>query len=113
MPKNWVRFFNQDCIKGAKDKIKDNSVDLIITDPPYGINGDKFHQHYNREESFVLDGYIEIPEENYPKFCINWIEQAERILRPGGMRLPYRQRQLPPPVHPQPGSHGFNANSGV
>jgi len=84
LPKNWVRLFNQDCIEGAKDKIKDNSVDLIITDPPYGINGDKLHHHYNREESYVLDGYIEIPGDEYPDFSLRWIEQAERVLRPGG-----------------------------
>ena len=35
-------FYNGDCIRGAARYIPDNSVDLIITDPPYGINGDNF-----------------------------------------------------------------------
>ncbi len=77
-------FYNMDCIEGCKKLIKDNSVDLIITDPPYGINGDKLHKHYNRNENFVLDGYIEIPQEKYLEFSKEWIKQAERILRPGG-----------------------------
>ena len=39
-------FYNEDCITGAPKYIDDNSVDLIITDPPYGIKGDKLDKHY-------------------------------------------------------------------
>jgi site-specific DNA-methyltransferase (adenine-specific) len=78
------KFFNMDCISGCQAHIKDNSIDLIITDPPYGIQGDQLHRHYNRKEEFVIDGYVEIPAEAYPDFSRNWIAQAERILRPGG-----------------------------
>jgi site-specific DNA-methyltransferase (adenine-specific) len=76
-------FFNEDCIEGCRKHIPDNSVDLIITDPPYGIEGDKLHKHYHRKEEFVIDDYIEIPEKEYPEFSLNWIKEAERILRPG------------------------------
>jgi site-specific DNA-methyltransferase (adenine-specific) len=78
------RFFNEDCISGARTRIADRSVDLIITDPPYGIEGDRLHRHYNRNEKFVLDGYIEIPSEEYAEFSLKWIAEAERVLRPGG-----------------------------
>lgn len=78
------RFFNQDCIEGCRQHIADDSVDLIITDPPYGIRGDELHKHYNRKEDFVLDGYIEVPQEEYAQFSADWIMEAERILRPGG-----------------------------
>ncbi|MCY4445326.1 MAG: site-specific DNA-methyltransferase [Rhodobacteraceae bacterium] len=61
-----------------------SSVDLIITDPPYGIEGDKLDRHYNRDESFVLDGYVEVPSIEYPQFSEEWILEAERILKPGG-----------------------------
>ena len=77
-------FFNEDCIEGCKRHIPDNSVNLIVTDPPYGIGGDKIHKHYNRKEEFVIDGYIEVPAEEYPEFSRSWISQAHRILRPGG-----------------------------
>ncbi|MCA9434630.1 MAG: site-specific DNA-methyltransferase [Candidatus Omnitrophica bacterium] len=77
-------FFNEDCIEGCKRHIPDGSVDLIITDPPYGISGDTLHKHYNRKEEFVIDGYIEVPQEDYAEFTRNWVRQAERILRPGG-----------------------------
>lgn len=78
------RFYNEDCIEGCKRHVPDGSVDLIITDPPYGIEGDKLHKHYNRKEGFVLDGYIEVPADEYAEFSLAWIQQAERILRPGG-----------------------------
>jgi site-specific DNA-methyltransferase (adenine-specific) len=77
-------FYNGDCISGAAEHIPDDSVDLIITDPPYGINGDKLHQHYNRNEEFVVDGYVEIPQARYADFSLKWIREAERDLRPGG-----------------------------
>jgi len=76
--------FNEDCIEGCKKHIKDNSIDLIITDPPYGINGDEFHKHYARKEDYVMQGYVEIPLEEYGSFSHQWIKQAERILKPGG-----------------------------
>ena len=81
---NGNRFYNQNCIKGAENTIKSNSVDLIITDPPYGIDGDTLHKHYNRDEDYIVDGYVEIPAHEYNDFSHDWIQQAERILRPGG-----------------------------
>jgi len=74
-----------DCILGAKTHIESNSVDLIITDPPYGIEGDKLDKaHYNRNEKYVIEGYVEIPSSEYPSFSIQWINEAERVLKPGG-----------------------------
>lgn len=77
-------FFNEDCIEGCRKHIPDGSVDLIITDLPYGINGDQLHKHYNRKEAFVIDGYVEVPPDQYADFSMKWIAEAERILRPGG-----------------------------
>ncbi len=77
-------FYNGDCISGAVTHIPDNSIDLIITDPPYGINGDKLQKHYNRNEEFVIEGYVEIPQIEYADFSLKWITQAERVLKPGG-----------------------------
>jgi site-specific DNA-methyltransferase (adenine-specific) len=73
-----------DCIQECESNLTKNSVDLIVTDPPYGINGAHLHKHYHRKEEFVVDGYHEIPLEEYPKFSVDWINQAYRILRPGG-----------------------------
>lgn len=77
-------FYNEDCISGAKKYLADNSIDLIVTDPPYGISGDKLDKHYNRNEDNVISGYVELAETDYPKFSLAWIKEAERVLKPGG-----------------------------
>jgi len=78
------RFYHGDCISGCRTHIPANSIDLIITDPPYGIEGDQLHRHYYRDERYVVDGYIEVPRERYSQFSNQWIKQAERILKPDG-----------------------------
>lgn len=77
-------FYNEGCIPGARNHLKSGSVDLIVTDPPFGINGDSFDRHYNRDDSLVLAGYVDVPKEEYEKFSQDWILEAERVLRPGG-----------------------------
>jgi len=77
-------FWNENCISGAKKNIPDNSVDLMICDPPYGINGDKLDKHYNRDETNVIGGYVEVPKAEYAEFSQKWISEAARVLRPGG-----------------------------
>lgn len=76
--------YNQDCISGMKDHVANNSVDLIFTDPPYGIEGDKLDTHYHRDESNVVPGYVEVPLETYGEFSKQWITECARCLRPGG-----------------------------
>jgi site-specific DNA-methyltransferase (adenine-specific) len=77
-------FYNCDCIEGARKYLRDNTIDLIITDPPYGIGGDKLEKHYNRDESNVIEGYVEVPASQYADFSQKWIKEAERVLKPGG-----------------------------
>lgn len=78
------RFYNEDCIAGCQAHIPDASVDLIVTDPPYGIEGNTLHKHYNRNEAFVIEGYVEVPAAAYGDFSRRWITEAARILRPNG-----------------------------
>ncbi len=78
------RLYCTDAVAGAAEHLADDSVDLIVTDPPYGIEGDRLHRHYNRNEDCVIDGYIEVPACRYGDFTRAWISQAERVLRPGG-----------------------------
>ncbi len=78
-------YYNDDDYKvSSRTFLADSSIDLLITDPPYGINGDKLHVHYNRNDSFVLKDYIEIPLKEYQGFSNEWISEAKRVLRPGG-----------------------------
>jgi site-specific DNA-methyltransferase (adenine-specific) len=75
-------FWNEDATKMAKQRIQDESVDLVFTDPPFAIADPK--QVYNRDESLVVGGYIEVPKADYPRFTKRWVAEVERVLRPGG-----------------------------
>jgi site-specific DNA-methyltransferase (adenine-specific) len=76
--------YNQSCIDGMREHVTDGSVDLIFTDPPYGIDGDGLDVHYHRDESNVVQGYIDVPLTQYAKFSQEWIGECARVLRPGG-----------------------------
>ena len=76
--------YNQSCIDGMREHVADGSVDLIFTDPPYGIDGDGLDVHYHRDESNVVQGYIDVPLTQYAKFSLEWISECARVLRPGG-----------------------------
>lgn len=81
MEENY-KIWNEECITGAKN-IKDKSVDLIICDPPFGINESKFDNLYKRDKSNVIDGYVEAPN-NYDKFTLDWMTECVRILKDNG-----------------------------
>lgn len=78
------KVYNQSCIEGMQEHVADNSIDLIFTDPPYGINGDELDVHYHRDESNVVPGYVDIPLDKYSQFSQEWINECARVLRPGG-----------------------------
>jgi len=77
-------YYNQDCITGAREHLPDKSVDLIITDPPFAINGDILHKHYHRKEEHVFEGYVEVDQEEYRDFSIKWLHEAHRVLKDTG-----------------------------
>lgn len=78
------KVYNQSCIEGMREHVADGSVDLIFTDPPYGIDGDGLDVHYHRDESNVVPGYIDVPLGQYAQFSQDWIRECARVLRPGG-----------------------------
>lgn len=77
-------FVNGDCIECARQFLADGTVDLVLTDPPYGIGGDRLDRHYNRDESQVVDGYVEVAGSEYASFTRAWVNEAFHLLRPGG-----------------------------
>lgn len=76
--------YQTDCIQGMKQNVADDSIDLIFTDPPYGIDGNKLDVHYHRDETKVVPGYIDVAFDEYEEFSENWIKECERCLKPGG-----------------------------
>jgi len=65
-------------------KVPSGTVDLIITDPPFAIDFKAQRLNYNRKGSNVIEGYQEIPEEEYGSFTRNWMAEAARVLAPSG-----------------------------
>ncbi len=65
-------------------QIPEGAVDLIVTDPPFAIDFKAQRLNYNRAGSNVLEGYHEIPKEEYGEFSRRWMAEAARVLSPAG-----------------------------
>lgn len=65
-------------------RVPAGTVDLIVTDPPFAIDFKAQRLNYNRKGSNVLEGYREIPQEEYGEFTRQWIAEAARVLAPAG-----------------------------
>ena len=78
------KIFNEDCITGIPLRVQEKSVDLIITDPPFGIGFGGKKANYNRTAGNVLEGYAEVKKENYRDFTLNWMQAAKQALKPSG-----------------------------
>jgi site-specific DNA-methyltransferase (adenine-specific) len=65
------KIYNEDCVIGMK-QIKNESVDIIICDPPYNIGKD----FGNDSDKQTMDNYL--------LWCDSWILECLRILKPQG-----------------------------
>lgn len=66
------KIYNQDCIFGMNKLIPDESVDLVIADPPYfKVIGQKWDYAWRTEEDYL-------------EWSKKWIPEAVRTLRKGG-----------------------------
>ena len=66
------KLLHGDCLEFLKD-IPDKSVDLILTDPPYGIG---FQSNYRKQRFKKI--------ENDTNILIEWLDEAKRILKDTG-----------------------------
>ncbi len=74
---------NCDCVP-FMNSLPEAVVDLVLTDPPFGLDLKAQHDTYNRDPGLVLEGYIDTPQSIYPQFSKDWISAAARILKPDG-----------------------------
>ena len=72
------KIYTGDCLKLFK-KVDDNSIDLIIADPPYGIDKD-----FGNGETWKLDKHKEWF--NWMKL---WLNETKRVLKPNGSLFVY------------------------
>lgn len=80
---DYNKVYNMDCIEGMK-YIPNESVDLVITDPPFGIDFKAKKENYNRKKSRVLEGYNEIQGDEYYNFTLAWMREVNRVLKDSG-----------------------------
>lgn len=103
MSENW-EIHNIDCRIGIK-KIPDNSVDFIVTDPPYFIDGmdDKWNDGQLQKKSkkaSVVGGlpvgmkFDRAQGENLQKFLEPLAYEFIRVLKPGGFCVVFAQGRL-------------------
>ncbi|MFN4256722.1 MAG: DNA methyltransferase, partial [Saprospiraceae bacterium] len=78
------QIFNEDCIAGMAARLPGASVDLVITDPPFGIEFGAKRGNYNRKAGRVLEGYNEVKGVDYQQFTMDWLAQVRRVLKPSG-----------------------------
>jgi|TARA_Y100000034_G_C6770391_1_gene343658 modification methylase len=84
------QIYNVDCLKGMK-AIEDNSIDCIITSPPYnkkglarkkkGVIGNQIWKKYNIDYATYEDN---LPEEEYQAWMIDVVNEMVRIIKPDG-----------------------------
>lgn len=72
--------YYSDCINGMK-KLPPESIDMIIADPPFGLNFNEMEVLYNRDSDFVAEGYTDVAIDNYTEFTENWIKELPRIMK--------------------------------
>lgn len=72
-----------DGIEGLK-KIEESSIDLVFTDPPFGITFSGKSSVYNRNQNMVIGEYSEWDENSYKEKTDQWISNATKIIKPTG-----------------------------
>ncbi|MHA1248031.1 MAG: DNA-methyltransferase [Candidatus Thorarchaeota archaeon] len=81
-PYTLDRVYYMDCIQGMSS-LPTESIDLVIADPPFGIDFDGKSSMYNRDSGLVVSGYGEVTEE-YERFTLRWLTHVTRVLSPSG-----------------------------
>ncbi len=75
--------YNEECRAGLA-RVPEETVDLVITDPPFAIDFKAQRGNYNRTGSRVLEGYNEVAAEDYGEFTLGWMRGVHRVLKASG-----------------------------
>jgi len=68
----------EDCVQGMKI-LPEECIDLVVADPPFGIDFSGMESIYNRDNEFVVPGYQEI--DDYARFTDDWIKELPRVMK--------------------------------
>jgi len=72
---NQIKLYNDDALERL-DKMDASSVDVVITDPPYGL-------------AFLDQDWDSFEPKEYQDWCKKWGEKVLRVLKPGGHLLSF------------------------
>ena len=75
------KIYNMDCLEGLR-ALEDESVDLIITSPPYNLG--KSHHTGNNHFKAYTDYDDDMPEELYQKWQVEILNECYRVLKKDG-----------------------------
>ncbi|MBJ6362109.1 site-specific DNA-methyltransferase [Paenibacillus sp. MAHUQ-46] len=75
--------YNLDCVDGSEKIIDDESVDLLIADPPYNLGFGGTKHTKTKKPRFNIIANDQLSHRNYQRFTFQWLRQAYRILKPG------------------------------
>jgi len=73
LPKNEI--LQGDCLEVMKD-FPNNSIDAVVTDPPYGL-------------AFMSKKWDKFSPREFQEFSEKWGKEALRVLKPGGYLLAF------------------------
>ena len=79
------RIYLEDCLTGLK-RLKSESIDAVITDPPYGIAKKKplVGSSHGVIKTIASDWDIFESTEEFIAFTTAWLEECHRVLKPNG-----------------------------
>ena len=84
---NLNNIYNIDCLDLMK-KIKDNSTDLIFSDPPYNLSKSNFKMKFSKSGGADLNTnkgkWDYFKNDDYEIFTKKWLEESFRILKENG-----------------------------
>ena len=73
-----------DCMEGLK-KLDDNSIDLVVTSPPYNLGSKKRGKNTLWNSNIDYENYTDDRDENeYQQWQIDLCNEIFRVLKPGG-----------------------------
>jgi len=75
--------YNMDCIEGAKQYLENESVDLIIADPPYNLGFGGTSMTKTKKRRFDVIANDKLSHRSYQRFTFQWLHQAYRVLKTG------------------------------
>jgi site-specific DNA-methyltransferase (adenine-specific) len=70
--KPLIEISNCDCVQGMKESIPDNSVDIVVTSPPYNL-GIKYGSYQDKRSW-----------DDYFAWTVEWAKEVSRCLKPDG-----------------------------